>query len=82
MKLEIGTILIPKPEHAHRFSKNKEYVVTQDDTVNNPTLGEYWMVKPDKKKKTKCKESPNGEHKYIPPPDSFDLPYCKYCYKT
>ena len=34
-----------------------------------------------KKNRLECVKSPNGEHKFVPAPDSFDLPYCKYCYK-
>jgi hypothetical protein len=33
-------------------------------------------------KKNECSKSPNGEHEYISAPDSFDLPYCKYCYSN
>jgi len=32
-------------------------------------------------KKVKCKKSPDGEHDYIMSSDSFDSPYCRYCYK-
>jgi hypothetical protein len=28
-----------------------------------------------------CLKSPDGKHEYVPPPDSFDNPYCKHCYK-
>jgi len=27
-----------------------------------------------------CKKSPTGKHDWTLPPDSFDEPYCKYCY--
>lgn len=30
----------------------------------------------------KCKKSPTGKYDWTLPPDSFDQPYCKYCYKT
>lgn len=30
--------------------------------------------------KKECSKSPNGKHKYVSAPDSFDNPYCKYCY--
>ena len=30
----------------------------------------------------KCEKSPTGKHDWTLPPDSFDEPYCKYCYKT
>lgn len=29
-----------------------------------------------------CPESKDGKHKFVLPPDSFDSPYCKHCYKT
>lgn len=29
-----------------------------------------------------CKESPTGKHEFVLPPDSFDKPYCKHCYKS
>ena len=28
-----------------------------------------------------CEKSPTGKHVYRLPVDSFDVPYCKYCYK-
>ena len=28
-----------------------------------------------------CRKSQSGKHEYILPPDSFDQPYCKHCYK-
>ena len=30
----------------------------------------------------KCESSPTGEHEYVMPPDSFDQPFCKHCYKS
>jgi hypothetical protein len=41
-------------------------------------------TKPDVKPKIKseCPKSPNGKHEYILAPDSFDLPFCKHCYKS
>ena len=42
----VGMVLVPKPEHAHRFKEGKEYIVTQKDIdAGNPVIGEYWMVK-------------------------------------
>ena len=38
--------------------------------------------KPNPVSKSECPKSPNGKHEYIPAPDSFELPYCKHCYKT
>lgn len=35
-----------------------------------------------KKKKVECEKSPTGLHEYIPAPDSFELPYCRFCYKS
>ena len=29
-----------------------------------------------------CEKSPTSRHCWTLPPDSFDVPYCKYCYKT
>lgn len=40
-----GTVLIPKPEHAHRFRKDTEHVVTEEEEQKNGTIGEYWMIK-------------------------------------
>lgn len=30
----------------------------------------------------KCEKSPTGDHEFVMPPDSFDQPYCKHCYKS
>ena len=30
----------------------------------------------------KCLKSPTGKHEFVPAPDSFDDPFCKYCFKT
>jgi hypothetical protein len=32
-------------------------------------------------KRPECIKSPTGKHEYVLPPDSFDNPYCKHCYK-
>ncbi len=29
-----------------------------------------------------CPKSPTGKHEYTMGPDSFDTPYCKYCYNS
>jgi hypothetical protein len=47
-----------------------------DSNVVNPLLGEVR-----KTTNGKCKKSPDGKHHFVLPPDSFDSPYCKYCYK-
>ena len=44
-----GTVLIPKPEYAHKFRNWKEHVVTEKEEEGNGTIGDYWMVKPDVK---------------------------------
>jgi len=31
--------------------------------------------------KVECERSPNGKHSYILAADSWEQPYCKYCYK-
>ena len=49
---------------------------TQKTTPNNSELAQY-----PKSKKPKCDKSPDGEHHYVMPRDSFELPYCKHCYK-
>jgi len=42
----VGMVLVPKPEHAHKFKEGKQYVVTQNDIdAGNPVIGEYWIVK-------------------------------------
>ena len=37
------------------------------------------LTKPDIQ--VECKKSPNGKHHYVMSADTFELPYCKYCYK-
>lgn len=29
----------------------------------------------------KCTKSPDGNHEWILPPNEFESPYCKFCYK-
>lgn len=49
--------------------------------VVHDTLKYYTTNKKQEKECPECPKSPNGKHEYILAPDSFDNPYCKYCYK-
>ena len=60
-------------KHNWKLEQWEEYFQIYKNNLNNIGLI---------KKKIECKNSPTGKHVFIPAPDSFDEPYCKYCHKT
>jgi len=43
--LKAGTILVPKLERLKQYKSWKKYVVTKEDELKHPTIGENWMIK-------------------------------------
>lgn len=43
--LKRGTVLVPKPEWAHLYRPNKEFIITAEHEKQCCTIGEKWMIK-------------------------------------
>lgn len=56
-----------------------DFMKGQNAKIGDIQIVEQWFVA---YYKSKCSKSPNGKHQFVPSPDSFDQPYCKYCYKS
>ena len=52
----------------------------KDGPMQNYLEGKDAFGNPMRNHHVECPKSPTGKHVFIPAPDSFDLPFCKYCY--
>jgi hypothetical protein len=64
-----------------KMTKVKCDLVLDDEQFDKYTDFLAWLKKDKEQKKKECPKSPTGKHEFVLPPDSFDNPYCKYCYK-
>lgn len=69
-------------EDVYREGKG-EIIESREATkaIGNKTVQLFKQKLNSKLEEKECPKSPTGKHEYALPPDSFDNPYCKYCYK-
>jgi hypothetical protein len=78
----VGTVFTPRIRFKHFMIEplkkailNSKYANMYNDVFNQGITDFYKTAELLKKPQTKCK------HEYIMPEDTFELPYCKHCYK-